>query len=316
MSETVNLNVMVNDERLEVLAAEIRVIDRQAQAAVLSGACEIGKRLIEAKGRLAHGMWGDWLKQNVGYSERSAQNMMRCFEEYGKNGNPQALADLGLTKAVALLSAPPEARAEMIASGEAAQLSTRELEERIRALREEDQRKQMRIEELEALAAAAPAVDEAAIEERVRAEVDKARAAADKASRDLNKRLKTAVSELTEARERIVRTDKELDEQKRRADRAERDLKDVKPVIEQVEIVPAAVQQELERLRAIAQKAPSAEVIRLRDSFERVKTEYAAMLADLGALAESSPEEAARYRAAFGTGLKRMGENIGKEAGA
>ena len=312
MSDSANLNVLMNDERLEVLAAEIRVIDRQAQAAVLSGACEIGKRLIEAKGRLAHGMWGDWLKANVGYSERSAQNMMRCFEEYGKNGNPQALADLGLTKAVALLSAPPETRAEMIASGEAAQLSTRELEERIRILREEDQRKQMRIEELEALAAAAPETDEAAIEERVRAEVNKAQTEQKKERKEFDKKLKAATSALNEARERIERTEKELGEQKRRAERAERDLKDVKPVIEQVEVVPDAVQAELERLRAIAQKAPSAEVIRLRDSYDRVKTEYEAMRADLETLERNAPEDAARYRAAFGTGLKRMGENIGK----
>lgn len=305
------MEIRVNEERLEVLAAEIRAIDHQAQAAVLSGACEIGKRLAEAKNRLAHGMFGDWLKANVGYSERTAQNLMRCWEEYGKNGKAQALADLGLTKAVALLSAPSEDRAELIESGAAAELSTRELEERIRAMREEDRKKQMRIEELEAMAASAPAApDEAAVEERVRAEVAKAKAEAEKARKDLDKRLKSASARLTEAEERIVRTEKELGEEKRRADRAERDLKDVKPVIEQVEVVPEEVREELERLRAIAQKAPSAEVIRLRDSFDRIKTEYEAIRADLEALEENAPEEAARYRAAFGTGLRRMGERI------
>ena len=92
---------------IDTIAAEINGIKEQVRATVVSGAIEIGRRLKEAKSLVPYGEWGAWLERSVDYSERTAQNMMRIADEYGKT-DPQALADLSVTQAVLLLGVPAE----------------------------------------------------------------------------------------------------------------------------------------------------------------------------------------------------------------
>ena len=88
---------------IETITAEIIQLKQDAGSAILS----IGDRLIEAKAVLSHGEWLPWLTERVEFSERTAQNFMRLAREWS---NPQALADLGATKALTLLALPPEER--------------------------------------------------------------------------------------------------------------------------------------------------------------------------------------------------------------
>lgn len=120
------------------VAAEIKVIVRQTQQVVLSAAVEIGKRLEEAKELVPHGEWGKWLETEVNFSKSTANNMMRLYREYGADqqklfgGNLQAFGDLSYTKALALLAVPEEEREEFAQQANAAEASTRELEQAIR----------------------------------------------------------------------------------------------------------------------------------------------------------------------------------------
>ena len=66
---------------------------------------------------IEHGRWGNWLKETVNYSQSTANNLMRVFDEYGSNQislfgevNSQALGNLSYTQAVALLGIAPEER--------------------------------------------------------------------------------------------------------------------------------------------------------------------------------------------------------------
>ena len=68
-----------------VITMEIKTLHRQAQQVVLGYAIEIGRRLREAKEQLPHGRWGDWLKTEVEFSQSTANNFMRIFDEYGAN---------------------------------------------------------------------------------------------------------------------------------------------------------------------------------------------------------------------------------------
>jgi len=68
---------------IEVVTAEIKEIKRQAQNMALMYAIEIGRRLVEAKSVLPHGKWGEWLKCEVNFSQATANNFMKLFEEYG-----------------------------------------------------------------------------------------------------------------------------------------------------------------------------------------------------------------------------------------
>lgn len=147
-----SLEAAPGERDIETITAEILRLKQEAGNAVLA----IGQRLIEAKGKLAHGEWLRWLSEQVEFSERSAQNLMRLAREWS---NPQALADLGATKALTLLALPAEERDQFLAeyhvvNGEekrVADMTSRELEE---AVRERDMARQA-VERAQADAAAA-----------------------------------------------------------------------------------------------------------------------------------------------------------------
>lgn len=94
---------ITGDRDIEAITAEILTMKQTAGDAILG----IGQRLIEAKAMLSHGDWLAWLTERVEFSERQAQRFMRLAQEWR---NPTALSDLGATKALALLSLPPEER--------------------------------------------------------------------------------------------------------------------------------------------------------------------------------------------------------------
>lgn len=122
-----------SERTIEVITSEILEAKRVGGEAVLT----IGRGLIEAKGLLSHGEWLPWLSEKVEFSERSAQNFMRLAREWS---NPQTLADLGASKALALLALPESEREDFIAEvhtvdGEektVIDMSARQLEKAIR----------------------------------------------------------------------------------------------------------------------------------------------------------------------------------------
>ena len=140
--EMANITAEANEGRLSTLAAEINTIKRQTQRIMLGASVEIGRRLVEAKGAVGHGNWGAWLEANVDYSERTAQNLIRIFQEYGEGQqslfgpeNPQSLADLDLTytQAVALLGIKnPDERMEFIETHDVTNMTSRELADAIK----------------------------------------------------------------------------------------------------------------------------------------------------------------------------------------
>lgn len=125
---------------IQVITMEIKTLHRQAQQVVLGYAIEIGRRLREAKEQLPHGQWGQWLKTQVEFSQSTANNFMRIFEEYGARqislfggeANSQALGNLPYTKALALLAIPEDEREEFVETNKVEELSSRELERMIR----------------------------------------------------------------------------------------------------------------------------------------------------------------------------------------
>lgn len=109
---------------IDTITAEILENKRKGGEAVLS----IGRGLIEAKALLDHGAWLPWLTEQVDFSERTAQSFMRLAKEWT---NPQTLADLGKSKALALLAIPAAEREQFIEANPVAEMSTRQLQEAI-----------------------------------------------------------------------------------------------------------------------------------------------------------------------------------------
>ena len=72
-----------NEDKLARLSSEINTIKIQTQAVIQNATLEIGRRLIQAKAAVPHGCWGQWLKEKVDYSERTAQMLISTFERFG-----------------------------------------------------------------------------------------------------------------------------------------------------------------------------------------------------------------------------------------
>lgn len=133
-------NNNVSGRSIEIITSEIKDIRRQAQAMALIYAVEIGRRLEEAKLMLPHGKWGDWLEKEVEFSQSTAENYMRLFDEYGAaqisifgaSVNSQSLASLPYSKALQLLAVPKEEREKFAKEVKAEDLSVKELQSAIK----------------------------------------------------------------------------------------------------------------------------------------------------------------------------------------
>ncbi|MCM1565904.1 MAG: DUF3102 domain-containing protein [Dehalobacter sp. 4CP] len=68
-----------------VIAAEINMITCQTKKILLTSAIEIGRRLLEAKDLVKHGEWGKWLAESVSYSQKTAERLIKLYQEYGPN---------------------------------------------------------------------------------------------------------------------------------------------------------------------------------------------------------------------------------------
>ena len=147
MTDIINVESQaVGVRTAETIATEINTIKRQTQKIMLASSIEIGKRLTEAKELVDHGQWSQWLQKNVNYSERTAQNLMRIYDQYGEkfgmtemdslfaSGAPNVFEELSYTQALALLSLPTEEeREQFVEENDVANMSTREMQDAIKA---------------------------------------------------------------------------------------------------------------------------------------------------------------------------------------
>ena len=90
--ENISFEEIESGNRLQQLAVEIITFDRQAKITAVSCAIEIGERLLEAKELVPHGEWGKWLKENVNYSQSTA-NKEGC-DHPRQTHNPQQRIDV------------------------------------------------------------------------------------------------------------------------------------------------------------------------------------------------------------------------------
>lgn len=120
------------------ITEEIQELKTEAQCLIVHYVCKIGKKLSEAKAILQHGEWAEWLENEVNFSQRTATNYMKIYEEYGSeqmslfSGNSQAIANLGYTKALQLLAIPAAEREDFVEENKVEELSTRQLDDLIR----------------------------------------------------------------------------------------------------------------------------------------------------------------------------------------
>ncbi len=140
------------------VAADINTIKSHASAVFRAAIDEgkrscirIGKLLEEAKCLVPHGEWGAWLKDNVDYSESTAQNLMRCHREFGDEqidlfsgvSDADFFAVLSQSQMLELLALPKEKRRDFVEEHreelESGEMSVRDMKAEIAKLKKENE---------------------------------------------------------------------------------------------------------------------------------------------------------------------------------
>lgn len=326
------MNEMTNvpERDIGTITTEIRTLVHTTQRLLLESAIEIGRHLCEAKSMLPHGEWGAWLKNEVEFSQSSANNFMRIFEEYGADqisvegavANSQTFGNLSYSKALRLLAVPAEEREQFVSENNVEAMSTRELD---RAIRERDEalrraeaaesaaaeyrekadsadelRDALRDAEKEAIKAKTEAENQL---DALRAAEKEAKEAAEKANEQL-KRLRENPEIPPEALEKIRADAKTAAEDELRAER-ERLRSDVRAAEEEVRAAEAKAEELRKKLAAA-----SPEMTAFKLLFESVQTDFSRLCDLLRQIEDSDADKGDRLRGAVRALLDRCGARL------
>ena len=237
----------------DILAAEIRTIKSQTGRMVLNASIEVGRRLTEAKAKLPHGSWGEYLKNEVDSSPSQAQNLMRVFREYGSDqqslfggeAKSQTFGRLTFSQALSLLVIPDEdEREKFVLENDVEHMSVRELNEALKARDEAEEK-------------AVAAEDEA---RRLRQEAERLQGQLAGQAQVYEAKLTSAGVEADQARAAAKAAQDALDKQRDKAQRLQDALSEANTSAQAAEEEHARLTQELEELRNRPAEADTAAV--------------------------------------------------------
>lgn len=191
------MNGIITVRDIEMVTSDIHYAQRQGARQLLSNLIEIGRLLVEAKSMVPHGEWGKYLEEKVDYSQSTANNLMKLYQEYGSDQesffgsftNSQAFGKLSYTQALALLALPAEDRQEFTENHDPEKTSTRDWEKAIRQREEElkEAQNRQRAAEETARKASEAMQAQAGQQEQLRSDAEAARAAKEDAEAKLEK---------------------------------------------------------------------------------------------------------------------------------
>ena len=123
---------------INTITTEIKTLYQTALRSELSYAVQLGRKLTEAKALVEHGEWGNWIKDNLPFSQDKASMMMKIYDAYGANQeslfgdiNSETFRNLGISQAFVLLSVPESEREQFVKDNDVESMSVRELKKAI-----------------------------------------------------------------------------------------------------------------------------------------------------------------------------------------
>lgn len=300
----------------DVVAAEINAIKDQTRKMILGNSIEIGRRLCEAKEMVPYGEFGRWLEESVDYSQSTANNLMKIYDEYGASqgelfgasAKSQTLGKLSYSQAVALLGVPAEEREAFAEETHAEDLSVRELQKKVEEYKTEKETLERNIKEQgETIVKYQTGAQELLNQQK---ELKNQLKEEKKKANELQKQLSDssqvdaeASAKLKEAEEKIAALQAEL-------------AKPVTIEADSVEKIPEEVERELEELRAKAAQAELTQgeeaITKYKIHFEDLTKCFATLMEDLSNIQDQ--EKAAKFRGATIKLIDRMSATIGVEA--
>lgn len=269
MSETV-ITVPVRD--INTITSEIRYIQNDVQQYAAQGALKIGERLCEAKELLGHGEFLPWIKEEFGWTDRTAQKLMAVYREFGDSQkslfgpeiNTKTYSDLPVSKLYLLISVPESEREDFVKENNVAEMSVREMEKLLREKKEAEDESREAHAELDKLA------DKYAELSAIASEQEKElKAAQADVSASIEAAKKEAAAEAEKARRTAEKAQKAAEaEAKKARDEAEAAKKD----LQQLRDNPEIPQEAMDKLKAQFGKAAEEAEARARAAEAKLKT--------------------------------------------
>ncbi|MCQ2009239.1 DUF3102 domain-containing protein [Sporolactobacillus sp. STSJ-5] len=294
-----------------MIAAEINSIKEQTRKLLIVNSIEIGRRLSEAKSLLPHGEWGKWLEESVDYSQRTANNLMKVFQQYGDDQlglfgtslNSQTFANLSYSQAVALLSVPSDERENFVEENHVEEMSARELQKAIKE--KENLQKQLDAEraktqekEKQYQNKAEALKKQLEVSERLHDELEAARKSGNE-------------EEVNKLRETIDQSNKQAKKFEAQVNLLQQQLKekpiDVPPAPEVVEKIPDEVVAEMAELRR-ADTQGRKETIEFKLRFDQLVSGFSDLLLSLADIPD--PELKKKYGQAVHGLIMKMDERV------
>lgn len=268
MSETV-ITVPVRD--INTITSEIRYIQNDVQQYAAQGALKIGERLCEAKELLGHGEFLPWIKDEFGWTDRTAQKLMAVYREFGDSQkslfgpeiNTKTYSDLPVSKLYLLISVPESEREDFVKENNVAEISVREMEKLLREKKEAEDESREAHAELDKLADKYAALSAAASEQE-----KELKAAQADVSASIEAAKKEAAAEAEKARRAAEKAQKAAEaEAKKARDEAEAAKKD----LQQLRDNPEIPQEVMDKLKAQFGKAAEEAEARAREAEAKLK---------------------------------------------
>lgn len=316
--EVMDLDSLSNEE----LCREVNLYWNQMEALGRLGlefAAMAGKRLNVVKSRLQHGEWEDWAKENLVFSLRKANRMMKLAEKMGdenslffKNDN---LAGIGISKVWSLLGAPEDVAEEVMENPKAQEMSVKEFQDEIQRLKKEKQGLETELEavtedsaqvraelkkeinRLQADLAAVPQTDPAALEEK-EAELQKLQ---DKLSKEKEKSKKLKDS---------MDAEKETAAAEARAAAEEEARKKFEQETKSLQESNQEAAAEIDRLTRKLANSANAEMSTFKAYADQLQKAFGSCIASIGKVETEDAQQAAKMRDALRRVLEQLVEAI------
>ena len=319
------MNELTEKRTPELIGAEIRMYVNAGRAITMLCGIEIGRRLTEAKDLLEHGEWLPWLEKETEFSERSAQNYMKVFREYGAmqmglfgpETNTKTFADLPISKALALLSVPESERIEFAEEVDAEHISVRELQQAIeekkaaeaRAQQLEKEKADIR-QEREAISLALKHAQDQVreLENRpIEVAVEKDEAAVETAAKEAREQAEAeAAKKIAGMETKLQKAEADLEKAKAAAEKTETAAKEsADTLVKEKEHLQAQLAEAQKQL-----KTSAADVTAFGIRFNSLQEEFGYMVAELRKVRARDPETGEKLSSA----VRELLEYFGKEA--
>lgn len=201
---------------------------------------QYGRVLVEAKPLVPRGQFESWVKTNFNMSERSAQGYMQVWRRFGANAMLQDVQFSNLQKMLAL---PEGTETQFAAENDLKAMTAREVEQAVRQVREEEQKK-LRMALADAKEEAAQAVNREK-GARLKAELQLKEAKAKTAEPD-----RTLIAAVAEKDEHIRTLQQQADAAKRERNEANAELRAAREELQELEEALAENQQAYDRMQA------------------------------------------------------------------